>query len=183
MRALTAFMNGVTRLNNLIGRWFSYLVMIMFLLLITGVAFRYVLEMPLSWTGELTQLLFGIYGLMAGGYLLANNGHVNVDLLYSKFSRRKRAFLDLFTSILFFMFTLALFYFAVDMAWESFGNRQTSNSSWNPPIWPVKAFIPLATLLLILQGIVKLLQDIAIAFNLSYYQPEPEPEEPSEDNA
>ncbi|KPP96956.1 TRAP transporter small permease subunit [Marinobacter sp. HL-58] len=183
MRALTAFMTGVTRLNNLLGRWFSYLVMIMFLLLITGVAFRYLLEMPLSWTGELTQLIFGVYGLMAGGYLLANNGHVNVDLVYSKFSRRKRAFLDLFTSILFFMFTLALLYFAVDMAWESFSNRQTSNSSWDPPIWPVKAFIPLATLLLILQGIVKLLQDIAIAFNLSYYQPEPEPEESREDNA
>ncbi|MDL0431955.1 TRAP transporter small permease subunit [Marinobacter sp. TBZ242] len=182
MRALTAFMTGVTRLNNLLGRWFSYLVMVMFLLLITGVAFRYLLEAPLSWTGELTQLLFGIYGLMAGGYLLSHNGHVNVDLVYSKFSRRGRAFLDLFTSILFFIFTLALFYFGVDMAWESFSGRETSNSAWNPPIWPVKAFIPAATLLLILQGIVKLLQDIAIAFNLSYYQPEPEPEELPEDH-
>lgn len=177
MRALTGFMTGVTKLNDLLGRWFSYLVMIMFLLLITGVFFRYVMESPLTWTGELTQLLFGIYGLMAGGYLLSHNGHVNVDLLYSKFSRRNRAILDLFTSILFFMFTLALFYFAVDMAWESFSIRQSSNSSWDPPIWPVKAFIPLATLLLILQGIVKLLQDIAIVFNLSYYQPEPEQQE------
>ncbi|WP_166261743.1 TRAP transporter small permease subunit [Marinobacter salicampi] len=183
MRALTAFMTGITRLNELLGRWFSYLVMVMFLLLITGVAFRYLLERPLSWTGELTQLLFGIYGLMAGGYLLAHNGHVNVDLVYSKFSRRNRAFLDLFTSLLFFLFTLSLLYFAVDMAWESFSNRETSYSSWNPPIWPVKAFIPLATLLLILQGVVKLLQDIAIAFNLSYYQPEPEVEEHPEDMA
>jgi len=106
-----------------------------------------------------------------------------VDLVYSKFSRRNRAFLDLFTSILFFMFTLALMYFAVDMAWESFSIRQSSNSAWDPPIWPAKAFIPLATLLLILQGVVKLLQDIAIAFNLSYYQPEPESGEKPEDKS
>ena len=40
---------------------------------------------------------------------------------------------------------------------------ETSYSAWNPPIWPIKAMIPLGTLLLLLQGIAKLLQDILIA--------------------
>ncbi|MFW5825031.1 MAG: TRAP transporter small permease subunit [Marinobacter sp.] len=172
MRAISAFMTGVTRLNDVIGRWFSYLVIFMFLFLLMEVGFRYVLGSPLAWTSELTQYLFGIYGIMAGGYLLAHNGHVNVDLFYNKFSRRTRAFIDLFTSIIFFIFVLALLYFSYDMAQESVGMWQTSNSSWDPPIWPVKLFMPIATALLLLQGIVKLLQDIAIAFNLSYYQPE-----------
>lgn len=170
MRALSAFMTGMTRLNDFIGRCFSFLVVAMFLLLMVGVTARYVFDAPLSWTGELTQLLFGVYAIMAGGYLLAHNGHVNVDLLYSKFGARTQAFIDLFTSTLFFFFTLALLYFGFDMAQESFSLRQTSNSAWDPPIWPVKAFIPIATLLLVLQGIVKVLQDVAIAFNLSYYQ-------------
>jgi TRAP-type mannitol/chloroaromatic compound transport system permease small subunit len=38
----------------------------------------------------------------------------------------------------------------------------------------VKAAIPLGTGLLVLQGIVKLLEDIAVAFNLNYYTPEPQ---------
>lgn len=170
MRAISAFMNGVTRLNDVIGRWFSYLVIFMFLFLLMEVGFRYVLGSPLAWTSEMTQYLFGIYAIMAGGYLLSHNGHVNVDLFYNKFSRRGQAFIDLFTSIIFFIFVLAFLYFAVDMAAESVGSWQSSNSSWDPPIWPVKLFMPIAGFLLLLQGIVKLLQDIAIAFNLSYYQ-------------
>ncbi|WP_372957671.1 TRAP transporter small permease subunit [Marinobacter sp.] len=176
MRAISAFMTGITRLNDVIGRCFSFLVIFMFLFLLMEVGFRYVLGSPLAWTSEMTQYLFGIYSIMAGGYLLAHNGHVNVDLFYNKFSVRGRAFIDLFTSIIFFIFILALLYFAYDMAQESIGMWQTSNSSWNPPIWPVKLFMPIAAFLVLLQGIVKLLQDIAIAFNLSYYQPPAEDE-------
>lgn len=40
------------------------------------------------------------------------------------------------------------------------------------PIWPVKLAIPVGTALLVLQGLVKLLEDIAVAFNLDYYTPE-----------
>lgn len=183
MRAISAFMTGVTRLNELVGRWFSYLVLLMFLILLLAVACRYLLNSPISWANELTQFLFGIYAIMAGGYLLAHNAHVNVDLLHSKLGRRGRAILDLFTSVMFFIFTLALLYFATDMALESFGNRQTSNSSWDPPIWPVKAFLPIGTLLLVLQGVVKFLQDLAIVFNLSYYQPEIDPPAGTEKDA
>lgn len=177
MSVLTAFMSGVTRLNDFIGRWIALLVFAMFAFLLLEVGFRYFLNSPTVWTNELTQLLFGVYAVMSGGYILAHKGHVNVDLLHSKLSPRVRAFVDILTSAIFFIFTLALLYFAVDMAQESFGSRETSFSAWNPPIWPAKGAIAVATLLLVLQGVVKLLQDIAIAFNLSYYQPEPEASE------
>ncbi len=183
MRAISAFMTGVTRLNEMVGRWISYLVLFMFLILLLAVGCRYLLSSPISWANELTQYLFGVYAIMAGGYLLAHNAHVNVDLLHNRFGRRGQAILDLFTSVMFFTFTLALLYFATDMALESFGNRETSNSSWDPPIWPVKAFLPIGTFLLLLQGIVKFLQDIAIVFNLSYYQPEIEQPTESEKDA
>ena len=49
---------------------------------------------------------------------------------------------------------------------------ETSYSAWNPPIWPVKLAIPIGTGLLVLQGLVKLLEDIAVAFNLDYYTPQ-----------
>ncbi len=172
MRALTAFMNGVTRLNGFVGRWVAWLVAVMFVLLLLEVGFRYLLNSPTVWTNELTQMLFGVYGILSGGYIMAHRGHVNVDLLYSHFGRRTQAGLDIVTSIVFFIFTLALLYFGIDMAQESIGNLETTYSAWNPPIWPIKAAIPLGAGLLVLQGIVKLLQDIAIAFNLSYYKPD-----------
>lgn len=172
MRALTAFMNGVTRLNDFVGRWVALLVFAMFIFLLLEVCFRYLMNSPTVWTNELTQMLFGVYAIMSGGYIMAHRGHVNVDLLYSHLGPRVQAALDVFTSIMFFAFTLALFYFGYDMASQSVASWETSYSAWNPPIWPVKVAIPLGTGLLVLQGVVKLLEDIAIAFNLDYYKPE-----------
>jgi TRAP-type mannitol/chloroaromatic compound transport system permease small subunit len=172
MRALSAFMKGVTRMNKLIGKWVSYLIFAMFVFLLMEVGFRYLFNSPTVWTNELTQMLFGVYAVMSGGYIMAHRGHVNVDLLHAHMGPRLRAVTDILTSTVFFAFTLALLYFGIDIARESIASMETSYSAWNPPIWPVKLAIPVGTALLVLQGLVKLLEDIAIAFNLSYYQPE-----------
>lgn len=171
MKALPAFMRGVTRLNDCLGRWIALLVFAMFIFLLLEVGFRYLFNSPTVWTNELTQLLFGVYAVMSGGYIMAHHGHVNVDLLHAHLPPRGRAVLDILTSSVFFIFTLALLYFGYDMAVESIHSMETSYSAWNPPIWPVKLAIPVGTALLLLQGIVKLLQDIAVACNFSYYQP------------
>lgn len=172
MHALSAFMKGVTRMNKVIGKWVSYLIFAMFAFLLLEVGFRYLFNAPTVWTNELTQMLFGVYAVMSGGYIMAHRGHVNVDLVYSHMGPRLQATTDILTSTVFFAFTLALLYFGVDIARESIASMETSYSAWNPPIWPVKLAIPIGTGLLVLQGLVKLLEDIAIAFNLSYYQPE-----------
>jgi len=163
MPLIPAFIDGITRLNDFVGRWISYLVYAMFAFLILEVIFRYFLGGPTVWTNELGQMLFGIYTIMAGGYIMAHREHVNVDLLYSTLPRRVQATIDVFTSVMFFLFTLALLYFGGSMAWESIQSMETSFSAWNPPVWPVKAAIPLGTALLLLQGIAKLIEDIAVA--------------------
>lgn len=166
MRVIQAYINGITRLNNFIGTWVSYLVYGMFLFLILEVFFRYALEKPTVWTNELTQLLFGFYIVMSGGYVMAHREHVNVDIVYSHFSVRTRAILSIFTSVLFFLFVGSVLYFGYEMAWDSIQSWETSFSAWNPYIWPVKAAIPAAALLLLLQGIARLLEDIGVALNL-----------------
>jgi TRAP-type mannitol/chloroaromatic compound transport system permease small subunit len=49
------------------------------------------------------------------------------------------------------------------MGWMSFQQGEGTGTPWNPPIWPVKLAIPLAALLLLLQGVANLLRDIGIA--------------------
>lgn len=172
MRAISAFMNGVTRLNDIIGRLVAYLILPIFIFLILEVFLRYLFGAPTVWTNELTQMLFGAYAVLSGGYILAHRGHVNVDLFHARFRPRIRATIDVLGSIIFFFFVLAILYYGIDMAQESARTRETSYSAWNPPIWPVKLAIPIGAALLLLQGIVKLLQDLAIALDLDYYKPE-----------
>jgi len=163
MSIVYGFIKAITRLNEFIGRAAALLIFVLFAVLLLGVFYRYMLNAPTVWTTELTQFVFGIYGLLSGGYVLAHRGHVNVDLLYSALPLRARAGLDIFTSILFFLFTGALVYFGGQIAWESIQNMETSYSSWNPPVYPFKAMIPIAAVLLLVQGLAKLLEDIVIA--------------------
>jgi len=167
MWAINAFTAGVTRLNDAVGRAVALIIFAMFIFLLLEVGFRYLLNAPTVWTNELTQMLFGVYAVMSGAYVLAHDGHVNVDLIHSNLAPRKRAGLDIVTSVVLFIFTLTLLWFGIEMAWNSISDWETSYSAWNPPIWPVKLAIPVGTALLVLQGLAKLLQDITVAFNLN----------------
>jgi TRAP-type mannitol/chloroaromatic compound transport system permease small subunit len=157
---------AITRLNRWIGRATAWIILPIFALLILDVAMRYVVGRPAIWTSEFAQLIFGVYGVIGGGYLLAERAHVNVDILYGKLPRRRKALLDLATSILFFMFMAVLMYQGIDLAWESAAKLETSQSIWDPPVWPVKLMIPVAGLLLLLQGIVRLISDIRVLMGL-----------------
>lgn len=164
MRALDAFMRAVTRVNEWVGRTIAWLILPMFVFLMAEVLMRYALGAPAVWTNELSQLLFGAYAVLGGGYLMAHGGHVNVDLVHAKFPPRVRALVDVLTSALFFIFVGALLYFGVSLALESMDTWERSMSAWNPYIWPFKLMIPVSALLLLLQGIVKLLADLLVLF-------------------
>jgi TRAP-type mannitol/chloroaromatic compound transport system permease small subunit len=154
-----------TWLNERLGRWFiSYLAFVMFLLLLLEVVARYVFSAPTVWATELTQMLFGAYVMLSGGYLLAHQRHVSVDIFHARFSPKKKAAVDVITSVLFFMFMLVLLKEGWTMAEEAISRLETSHSAWNPPIWPLKLTIPIGTVLLLLQGVVKLVHDLRALF-------------------
>lgn len=152
----------ITQLNMWIGKVCGWLIIPMFLALITDVVMRYVVGSVTIWTAELAQLIFGVYSVIAGGYLLVERGHVNVDILYGQFTRKKKATVDLATSFLFVFFMAVLIWQSADMAWESFSKMESSYSIWNPYIWPVKAAVPIAGVLLFLQGIVRMVSDYRV---------------------
>ena len=97
--------------------------------------------------------------LLAGGYALLHRRHVRIDVVYALFSPRTRARVDLVMFVFFVIYVGALVWVGGTMAWTSFLQGETTGSPWNPPIWPVKAAIPLAGLLLLLQGIANLLRE------------------------
>jgi TRAP-type mannitol/chloroaromatic compound transport system permease small subunit len=157
---------AVTRLNRWIGENVAWLILPMFAMLILDVAMRYAIGRPSIWTSELTQLVFGFYAVIGGGYLLAERAHVNVDILYGRFSRERKALVDVATSLLFFLFLAVLLWQGSSMAWESMQKLETSQSIWNPQIWPVKLAVPVAGVLLLLQGLVRLVADIRVLMGL-----------------
>ena len=157
---------AVTRLNIWIGKVAAWLIVPIFLLLMADVIMRYLVGSAAIWTAEFAQLIFGAYAVIAGGYLLVERAHVNVDIIYGKFSRVNKAVVDLATSFLFFLFLVVLIWQGVDMAWDSAAKFERSSSLWNPHIWPVKIVIPVAAVLLLLQGLVRIASDIRTVMGL-----------------
>ena len=157
---------AITRLNRWIGTTLAWLILLIFALLIVDVGMRYAVGRPSIWTSELAQLVFGFYAVIGGGYLLAERAHVNVDIFYGRFSRKRKALVDVATSVLFFLFVAVLLYQSSSMAYESVEKLETSQSIWHPQIWPVKVAIPVAGVLILLQGLVRLWSDVRVLLGL-----------------
>lgn len=158
--ALNAILDLVDKINDWVGKVLSFGVLFMFLMVLIEVVRRYFFNSPTVWGNELTQLIFGVYVVLSGGYILRWGGHVNVDILYSRFSTKNKAITDIITFALFLLFCGMMLTYGGSLAWESLARFEHSQSAWNPPLYPVKLMIPLGAFLLLLQGIAKLLRDI-----------------------
>jgi TRAP-type mannitol/chloroaromatic compound transport system permease small subunit len=160
VNTVNAILKVVDNINDWVGKVLSFGVLFMFALVLIEVIRRYFFNSPTVWGNELTQLTFGVYVVLCGGYILRWGGHVNVDILYGRFSARGKAIVDIITFVLFIMFCGMMLAYGGSLAWESVARFEHSQSAWNPPLYPVKLMIPTGAFLLLLQGIAKLVHDI-----------------------
>jgi len=122
---------------------------------------RYVFDAPTIWAQETSTFLYGAFFMLGGAYVFLIDGHVRVDIFYTRFSRRGKAIVDLIT------FPIFLFLFLGILVWEggkmaiwSWSIWEHTQSPWSPPIYPLKTVIPVASLLLLLQGIARYVRDL-----------------------
>ncbi len=172
MGAITAIARSITTTNLWIAKFVNWAVLILFLLLLADVIMRKVIGAPISWSQQASRLIFGVYAIIGGGYLLARREHVNVDLFYGSFSKRRKAMVDIATSFLFFSFLIVLLPNSYEIAAQSVCLSDNvppwckwevdELAIWKAPLWPSKCLIVVAAFLLLLQGIVKLTADIMI---------------------
>jgi TRAP-type mannitol/chloroaromatic compound transport system permease small subunit len=144
----------IDRVSAWAGKAFAWSVVLLTLIICYDVAARYILNRPTQWGFDAAYILFGLLFMMAGAYTLSRNGHVRADMLYRTLAPRTQALLDL---ILYFVFFLpgigALVYAGIDFTLVSYSMREVSSvTSSGVPIYPFKLFIPIAGLLLLLQG-------------------------------
>lgn len=160
---MKVFFTVIDRMNVLIGKAISFLILILVGVIVYEIFVRYILNSPTIWAHEISQMVYGAYVILLGGYLQQRNGHVNVDILYQRFKPRTKAMINLFTWLLFFAFCGVILLKGWEMAWDSFLYRETDSTVFAPPIYPLKMLIPLGALLLLLQGLVKYIGDIKVA--------------------
>ncbi len=104
---------------------------------------------------ELEWHLFAVMFLIAAAYTLKHDRHVRVDVFYSRFSPRLKAWINLFGSIVFLIpFCLITVWASWNFVLNSFRIGETSPDPGGLPArYVLKAVIPLSFILILLQGI------------------------------
>ena len=152
----------VDKLSTWIGQAFSWIIVVLTLMVTGEVLSRYLLDQPHAWAFDLMIMMYGTLFMMAGAYTLSKNGHVRGDVLYGFFRPRTQASVDLVLYIVFFLpGVFALTYAGYYYAGESWAIREHSNiTSEGPPVYQFKMVIPFAGAILLLQGVVEIIRCI-----------------------
>ena len=148
----------VDRISTFIGQFFSWLVVGLTALIGYEVFSRYVLNSPHAWAFDAMIMMYGTMFMMAGAYTLSKNGHVRGDILYGFLKPRTQAIFDLILYVAFFIpGVIALAYAGYEYAADSWKILEHSSiTADGPPLYPFKTIIPLAGVILLLQGIVEI---------------------------
>ncbi len=123
---------------------------------------RYVFNSPTNWAHEGMFLMFGMQYVLAAGFTNREDAHVRVDVLYQYFPTRFKGFTDVFTSIFFFIFIVALLWTSWVFATDSVEVWEVSFTEWAIQYWPVKLMMIVGAILLLLDGFTKLIKDVYV---------------------
>lgn len=153
---------GMDRVSTAVGKAFAWLIVALTLLITWEVLSRKLFSSSHPWTFDAQMMMYGVMFMMAGAYTLAKNGHVRGDVLYGFFPPRLQATIDLVLYVFFFVpGSAAMVYAGYIYAEESWVIREHSTITVDgPPLYPFKAFIPIAGAFILLQGIVEIIRCI-----------------------
>lgn len=162
-KPIIIFVRSVDAVNKVVGQITMYLVFAMMALLLYEPISRTIFDKPLIWSMEMSQFTMAAYWLLGGGYSMILKGHVRMDLLYGRWSGRKKAKADAITGlflIFYLVFLLVGAYSSIEYA-VMYG--QKNRTAWAPYMAPIKIIMGIGVLLMLLQAIAQWFKDLAKA--------------------
>jgi TRAP-type mannitol/chloroaromatic compound transport system permease small subunit len=161
MEKLSLLIDG---LSNRLGRIFSWLTLAMVFVMAAIVVLRYVFQIGSIALQESVIYINAFIFTFGVAYTLKEQGHVRVDIFYSRLNEKKRAWVDLFGALLFLVpSTCFIIWISWDYVAVSWRIREGSaESSGLPFVYLLKAVILVLPALLLLQGFSEIVKSISV---------------------
>ena len=155
----------IDTLSEWSGRIFAWLIIPLVASLTYEVLARYVFAAPTIWAYDLSYMLYGAHFMLGAGYTLLKGGHIRTDIFYQNWSPRTQGRIDaLLYLLLFFPGMIFFFWMGAQEGVHSLLIGEKSDASpWRPILWPLKLCIPVAAILLLIQGIAELIRSSHLA--------------------
>ena len=111
---------------------------------------------------ELQTYAYDLVFLLGAAYVLRTDAHVRVDILFTQFSNKVRAWIDIFGTLVFLIpFAVMGIWFSQSYVTRSWTNLEISPNPGGLARYPLKTVIIIAFALLIVQGISELIKNVA----------------------
>ena len=105
---------AASAINEWVGRMVAWLTLVMALVTFAIIVLRKGFDMGWIWMQDSVIYLHSLVFLVGAGYTLKRNGHVRVDVLYSRMGPKKQALVDLFGTVFLLM---PMCWLIFDRAW------------------------------------------------------------------
>jgi TRAP-type mannitol/chloroaromatic compound transport system permease small subunit len=149
-------------LNDRFGTVAKWAVFLSCMISAANAVVRYVANYSSNAYLEIQWYLFAACVMLGASQVLRVNEHVRVDVIYSRYSGRTQALIDLAGFMLFMLPSMAvMFHFAWPLFLKMFFSGEMSSNAGGLIRWPAMLMLPLGFALLFLQGVSESIKRIA----------------------
>jgi TRAP-type mannitol/chloroaromatic compound transport system permease small subunit len=155
----------IDKFTDTTGTWVAWLNVPLMIAVSIEVFSRYLLDAPTIWSFDITYMLYGTIFMLGAAYALHKGAHIRTDFFFEKWSIRTKGVIDSVAYIVFFFPSIFVFglvgwtegYYAFSIG------EVSEQTPWRPILWPFKMVVPLACLLLLVQGISETIKSVYAA--------------------
>jgi TRAP-type C4-dicarboxylate transport system permease small subunit len=119
----------------------------MMLLVTANVACRYLLNKPILGTLEYTEFCMVAAVYLTLAYTQFLKAHINIELVLSILSHRRKLLCDLITYLCGFLFFGLIVWHGTRMTVEAYEIQEVTFGTTEAPIWPSKFLVPFGSLI------------------------------------
>ncbi len=161
MKKLLRLSAIIDSVNELVGRWVSWLGLAAVIICALAATARYAFNVGSNAWLEIQWYLNSAVFLLVAGYTLKRHEHVSIDVLAGRLSLRVQSWIHILGGLFMLLpATIIIAWYSWPSLVNSYDIQEYSSDPGGLIRWPVRALIPLAFGLLALQGVSEIIKRI-----------------------
>ncbi len=164
MKTIAHFFHSINIFFGKLASWFTLLLV---LIIVIDVCFRYFFNTSYIWVIELEKYFFAIIFLLGSGFAFQTENHVRVDVFYNQWSKRRKTKVNVLGHI-FLLIPWCLLVIVVGFNYFQFSfkiNESSAQAGGLPALYCLKSLIFIGFGLLLLQAIALLIDGFFVLFS------------------
>lgn len=188
MKFLLGISRAIDGIGIAVGKVMWWVTLAMVLIGVYNVVTRYVgqfigVQLSANVYFEMQTYAFDLIFMLGAAYVLNHDGHVRVDIIYSRMRARVKAWIDIFGTFVFLIpFCVFALYFCLSYVERSWATLEQSPNPGGLPRYPIKTVIIITFAMLIAQGLSEVIKNVAFLRGMPGYGPDDDEADTGDDN-